>query len=103
MAEAVRGELIVAAEREVVVAKAIHDPVAAGNWLTRPFQLWRNHDPALFDQVFRDFMPALPTAADAVFYTAAGVVAGFLVFECLRWPVIVLITGAPRRKFRRKG
>jgi hypothetical protein len=103
MAETVRADLAAAARAEVAAAKAIHDPVATANIVTKPFRLWQHADSPLFDETWRNFVPALPATVEAVTYTVAGVLIGFLVYEIVRFPVITMATGEPKRRFRRKG
>lgn len=102
MAETVRSDLATAARQEVAAARADHDPVAAANIITKPFRLWQHADSAIFDETWRNFVPALPATAEAVSYTIAGVLLGFLVYEIVRFPVVAIATGAPKRRFRRK-
>jgi hypothetical protein len=103
MAETVRADLAAAARAEIAAAKADHDPVAIAGIVTKPFRLWQHADSALFDETWRNFVPALPTTAEAVTYTVIGVLLGFLVYEVLRIPAVAIATGEPKRRFRRKG
>lgn len=102
MAEPVRADLASAARAEIAAAKADHDPVATANIVTKPFRLWQQADSPLFDETWRNFVPALPSTAEAVTYTIAGLLIGFLVYEIVRFPVVALATGEPKRRFRRK-
>jgi hypothetical protein len=103
MAESVRGELLTEANQAVAVLKTIHDPVALANMVTKPFVLWRRADPALFDTTLDRLVPALPASGEAIVYTVAGALLGFVLYELLRWPVVVMLTEPPKRRFRRKS
>lgn len=103
MSETVRGELANDAARELSAGRAIHDPIAAANLFTKPFSLWRNGDVSTVDLTVASFVPALPTTPEAITYTVVGVALGFLAYEILRWPVMIVLTGPPKRRFRRKG
>ena len=103
MSETVRGDLAADASADVAALKAVHDPIATSGVVTRPFSLWRNADPAILDQTVQGFVPALPTASDAIVYAIVGLVIAFLAYEVLRWPVVGLATQPPRRRFKRKG
>ncbi len=103
MSDAVRSDLAAEAGAEVAALRAVHDPVAAANVVTKPFALWRNADPAMLDRTLQDFVPAFPTGDDAIFYVVLGILVAFAAYEALRWPVIELVTSPPRRRFRKKG
>lgn len=102
MSETVRGDLAAEASRDLAAGQAIHEPIAGAGFLVQPFALWRNADAGVFERTMAEFVPALPVSGDAIAYTILGLLAGFLTYELVRWPVIEVINGPPRRRFRRK-
>jgi hypothetical protein len=103
MGETVRGELEVDAKARVAVLTRAYESVKNANVFVRPLAILRNGEADIVAGTRRDFVPALPLDADSITYTFIGAVAGFILYEIVRLPVLLLAREPRRRKFRKRG
>ena len=103
MGDTVRAELETEAKARVAVLDRAYSRVKDANVITRPVAMLRFAEPSILAATERDFVPALPASRDGVFYTAVGMIVGFVLYEILRLPVAVLLREPRRRKFRKRG
>ena len=103
MSDAVRGELQADARHRVDVLQKSYDSIAHANVFAKPLALVRHPDMTLVTGTWHDFVPALPVTPESLAYVMIGVFAGFLVYEILKFPVVLLLREPRRRKFRRRA
>jgi hypothetical protein len=103
MGDTVRGELEAEAKGRVAVLDLAYTKVKGANVLTRPIAILRYGEPSILAGTERDFVPALPGSRDGIIYTVFGMIAGFVLYEILRLPVMAILRAPPRRKFRKRG
>ncbi len=103
MGETVRVELETAARSRYAKLKKGADAIGGGNVVTRPLMFATYHDDAIAAATERDFKPMLPASAGSMFYTLAGMVLGFVLYEIVKFPLVMLVREPRRRKFRRRG
>ena len=102
MSDTVRKELEADASRRVNELQSAHSAIADASVLAKPFQLLRHADPVMVAGTWRDFTPMLPANADGIAYIIVAMILGFVVYEIVKLPVVLLLE--PRqRKFRRRG
>lgn len=102
MSETVQKELKSEAESRVKALQDAYTAISDANVLAKPFVVWRRADPVLADQTWQSFVPALPQSADAIIMVAVGAILGFLVYEFVKLPLL-LVAEPRRRKFRKRG
>jgi hypothetical protein len=103
MGDTVRGELETQAKRRVTELDRAYSAAKNANVLTRPIAILRYGDPSILAGTQRDFVPALPASRDGILYTIFGMIAGFVLYEILRLPVVAILREPRRRKFRKRG
>lgn len=103
MSETVRKEMETDARNRLADLQDAYQSIADTNVLFRPVAFLRRADDALLADTWRAFVPALPTAAEGTLYVAVAMIAGFLLYELMKFPVTVLLLEPRRRKFRRRG
>jgi hypothetical protein len=102
MSDTVRGEIEHNAAARAQALQASYDTVAKTNLITRPIALARHGDPALLEGTWRSFAPTLPVSGDAIAYIVIGTLIGFIVYEAIKLPLL-LILQPKRRRFRKRG
>ena len=102
MAEKVRAELERETQTRFNELSKSQDAVAGANILIRPLALARHYDSETLTATQRAFVPSLPSGVGGSFYVFFGMIAGFLLYEFLKFPVMVLVREPRRRKFRRR-
>ena len=103
MGDTIRDELEAEAQKIFNTLKQEQDAVVHANALTRPFALARHPDKTVLASTWHGFTPALPVTAGAALYAFIGMIVGFVVYEAVKLPVVLLIREPRRRKFRRRG
>lgn len=102
MSDTVRKELEADASRRVGELQSAYSAIADANFVAKPIQLLRHADPTMIAGTWHDFTPMLPANADGIGYVIAGMILGFVVYEIIKLPVVLL--AEPReRKFRRRA
>lgn len=102
MAANVRADLEAKAQQELAQWQRTHDAVANTMPLLKPIALWRTaHGPTL-DATWRSFVPALPVTTWGIIDTILGLLIGFLVYEAVKWPLVLLFQARPRRRFKKR-
>ena len=102
MSEAVQKELKAEAEARVRALQDAYQAIVDSNVIAKPFMLLRHADPVMLEGTWRDFVPMLPTSSDSIFYIAMAMILGFLVYEFVKLPIL-LLTEPRQRKFRKRG
>ncbi len=103
MSDTVRGELETDAKHRASELQAAYDSIAKANSFAKPVALIRHADPTMLQGTWRDFVPALPMTSESAVYVIVGMVLGFLLYEIVKVPVVLIARGPSRRKFRRRG
>lgn len=103
MSDTVRKELETDASGRVADLQAAYHAIADANVLIKPFALLRHADPQMLAGTWHDFVPALPATLDGYAYVAMGMILGFILYEVVKLPMVILIEEPRRRKFRRRG
>jgi Protein of unknown function (DUF2937) len=103
MSDTVRKELEDEASRRVAELQNAYHAIADADVVTKPFALIRHADKAMLAGTWHDFVPALPTTTDSIFYVVVAMVLGFVVYEIVKLPVVMLLQEPRRRKFRRRA
>ncbi len=103
MSETVRKEAETAAQNRVADLQEAYHAMADANVLVKPIAFLRRADSAMLANAWQDFIPALPRAADGIFYAVVAMIVGFLLYELVKLPVVMLVSEPRRRKFRRRG
>jgi len=103
MGDTVRAELEAEAQGTYTTLKREQDAVAGANPLFRPLAFARHSDTAILANTRRAFRPAAPTTIGGWLYTFIGMIAGFVAYEAVKFPVMFLVREPRRRKFRRRG
>ncbi len=103
MSDTVRKKLEAEAGDRVAELQNTYHAIADANFLFKPVALLRHADAAMISGTWHDFAPALPATADGIFYIAAAMILGFLLYELIKLPVVVVVLEPRRRKFRRRG
>lgn len=102
MSDVVRAELESAAQAAFDRLDVAHTAIAGSAALTRPVILMRHREARLMTETERTFVPRTPRDADAVSFALLGALFGFVMYEIIKFPVVLL--ARPRqRKFRRRG
>jgi hypothetical protein len=102
MGDEVRAELESQARQRVAVLQRAHDAVAEANVFTRPIVIFRHGEEGILGATWRDFAPALPLDADSAIYIVVGLVTGFLLYEVIKFPIVLIAREPRRRRFRRR-
>ena len=103
MGDSVRSELEAEARRRLVEVQDVYHAVVDTNALLKPISFLRRSDATMLSSTWHDFIPALPVSAEGMVYTGAGMILGFLAYETIKLPVVMLLLEPRRRKFRRRG
>ena len=103
MGDTVRAELETDAKTRVATLQRAYDAVKGANIFIRPLAILRYGDVDVIAGTKRDFVPALPMNADAIIYTLVGMIGGFVIYEVVRLPVLLILREPRRRKFRKRG
>lgn len=103
MSETVRREIEAGARDRAQALQGSYDAVAHTPLFVRPLVLARSGDRSLMETTWRGFVPALPATPGSVAFTIAGMVIGFLIYEAVKFPFVLLIREPRRRKFRKRG
>ena len=103
MSDTVRQEIETSARSRAQTLQGSYDTVVHTNVFIRPVALARWGDPGLMDATWRGFVPALPVTPGSVAFTVIGMILGFLIYEVIKFPFILLIREPRRRKFRKRG
>jgi hypothetical protein len=103
MSDTVRGELQAEAQHRVDELQRAYESIARANVFAKPVALVRHADPTMLNGTWRDFVPALPMTPESVTYVIVGMVIGFLIYEVIKFPVLLILRDPRRRKFRRRG
>jgi len=103
MNETVRVELEREAQARVNELAGAYNAIAGSNIFAQPISLFRNADPTIVAGTWRDFVPVLPLGADNITYVIVGMVLGYIVYEIVKVPVVLLFREPERRRFKRKG
>jgi hypothetical protein len=103
MSDTVRQEIETAARAKTQALQKSYDSVADTNLFIRPIVLARSGDPALIDTTWRGFVPALPRSPGSIAFAVLGMIVGFVVYEAVKFPFLLLIREPRRRKFRKRG
>ncbi len=101
MSDVVRAELEATAQTRFDHLNTAHSAIA-GAGVTKPYALARYKEDRLIAETERGFVPRLPQSFAGVFYALLGALAGFAVYEAVKFPV-VLIARPRQRKFRRRA
>lgn len=102
MSTTVRKELEADASRRVNELQTAYQSISEASFFSKPFQLLRHADPTMIAGTWRDFTPMLPASADGIAYVIAAMILGFVVYEIVKLPILLL--AEPRqRKFKRRG
>jgi hypothetical protein len=102
MSDTVRGELETEAKLRVGDLQAAYDSIAHANVFAKPVALVRHADPTMIEGTWRDFVPALPMNSESVAYVIIGMVIGFLLYELVKLPLLLILREPRRRKFRKR-
>jgi hypothetical protein len=102
MGDEVRAELEADAKTRFDQLHHALDFVARANPLIRPLALVKTHDSETLTETWRDFKPAVPATAGGAVYAFLGMLVGFVVYEVLKLPIVV-VRNSRRRRFRRRG
>lgn len=103
MSETVRKELEADAQQRVNELQNAYHAIAEADVITKPFALLRHADPTMLAGTWHDFVPALPVTTDSIFYVVMAMVLGFVLYEIVKLPVVLLLQEPRRRKFRRRA
>jgi hypothetical protein len=103
MSDTVRQEIETAARTHAQTLQGRYDSVAKTNLFARPLILARSGDRSLIDATWRDFVPALPLTPGSIAFAVIGMILGFVVYEAVKFPFLLLIREPRRRKFRKRG
>ncbi len=102
MSDTVRKELEADASRRVNELQNAYHAIADASFFTKPFQMLRHADPTMVAGTWRDFTPMLPANADGMAYVIAGMILGFVAYEIVKLPLLLVVS--PRqRKFKRRA
>lgn len=94
--ESTRAQLAAAAQARVDALAGAHDAIAAADPFAKPFVFLRHIDGEIARATFETFQPALPLDAVSLAYGGAGLLLTWILYELLKAPVAVAISG--RRK-----
>ena len=103
MSDTVRKELGAEASRRVSELQDAYHAIADAGVVVKPFALLRYADPTMLAGTWHDFVPALPATTDSILYVAIAMILGFVIYEIVKFPVVLLLQEPRRRKFRRRG
>ena len=103
MSDTVRKEIETAARTHAQTLQSSYDSVAETNLFARPLILARSGDRALMETTWRSFVPALPETPGSIAFAVAGMILGFMVYEAIKFPFLLLLREPRRRKFRKRG
>jgi hypothetical protein len=103
MSDTVRQEIETTARTHAQTLQGRYDAVAQTNLFVRPLIVARSGDRTLIDATWRDFVPALPVSPGGIAFAVIGMVLGFVVYEAVKFPFLLLIREPRRRKFRKRG
>jgi hypothetical protein len=103
MGETVRAELEAKAQKRYTALKRSEESIVGANVLTRPLLYAAYRDPDVAADTKRDFKPELPSSAGSIAYVVLGMLVGFIVYEIVKFPVMMLLREPRRRRFRRRG
>jgi hypothetical protein len=78
------------------------DTVTSAPQPVRPLALIKAHDAETLAKARAEFQPAMPTTLGDVIYGLIGALVGFVIYEIVKLPVL-LIREPKRRRFRRRG
>lgn len=101
MSDVVRSELETAAQTRLDQLNIAHTAIA-GAGITKPYAFMRYREPTLVAETRRDFVPRLPQSAGSIIVTVLAALIGFLAYEVVKFPVLMLAR-PKQRKFRRRG
>jgi hypothetical protein len=102
MGETARAELEDQAKIRFNQLQRAEDTVVHANPLIRPLALVKNHDAGILSSTWHDFTPRVPATAGGAVYAFIGTLIGFMIYEIVKLPVLVL-REPKRRKFRRRA
>ncbi len=102
MSDPVRGELVAEARQRVDLLQRAYDNLTDANLFTKPLALIRRADPTMMAGAWKDFVPTLPVTVESIIYAIAGMVLGFVLYEAVKFPVLLALREPRRRKFRRR-
>lgn len=102
MSEAVQKELQAEAQARVKALQDAYQAIVESNVVVKPFMLLRHADPVMIEGTWRDFVPMLPTSSDSIVYVAMAMILGFLFYEFVKLPIL-LVAEPRQRKFRKRG
>lgn len=103
MSDTVRKEIEAGARARAQAIQASYESVARGNLFARPLILARSGDRGLMEATWRGFVPALPQTPGSIAFSLVGIVLGFLIYEAIKFPFVLLMREPKRRKFRKRG
>lgn len=103
MSETVRKEIEATARGRAQALQGSYDSLAHTPLFVRPLVMARSGDRSLMETTWRGFVPALPVTPGSVAFTIVGMVIGFLIYEAVKFPFVLLIREPKKRKFRKRG
>lgn len=86
------------AQARVEELKGAFDSIDGADLLTRPYEFLVNLDPVIANRTLENFKPAVPVDLESLIYAGAGLVLGFMVFELIKAPFALLMSGVRRGK-----
>ena len=102
MSDTVRKEIETTATARAATLQASYDTVAKTNLFTRPIALARHGDPVLLDSTWRSFATSSALSQDAIAYAVIAMVLGFIAYEVVKLPLLLLLQ-PKKRRFRRRA
>jgi hypothetical protein len=102
MGDTVRAEHQAEAKSRFDKLKRALDTVARAPALIRPLALAKDHDAETLAKTRAEFQPAMPATVGAAAYALFGALIGFVIYEIVKLPVLI-VREPKRRRFRRRG
>ena len=102
MSDTVRKEIETNATARAQALQASYDTVAKTNLFTRPIALARYGDRALLEGTWSSFATSLRFSQDAIAYAVIAMVLGFIAYEIVKLPLLLLLQ-PKKRRFRKRG
>jgi hypothetical protein len=102
MGDTVRAEHQANAKSRFDKLKRALDTVTRAPAAIRPLAMVKDHDAPTLAKTRAEFQPAMPTTIGGAVYALVGALVGFVIYEIVKLPVL-MVREPKRRRFRRRG
>ncbi|MEQ8509215.1 MAG: DUF2937 family protein [Rhodospirillaceae bacterium] len=103
MSDTVRRELETDAKLRVSELQSGYDAITTSDVITRPFTFFQHADEAIMAGTWTDFVPAVPLDINAFVYIGLGIVCTLIIYEIVKFPLVLIFSQPRKRKFRKRG